>query len=314
MRCRNHSGKISYFFKLILLKMKNVLAVCFLLCITKSLAQDYSQYYSLCNEADSLVFIDKKEDALRSYKKAFSTVDFIHSSNLKKAYELSIQLNLFEDAYSYGKMVVINSGKIDFLKTKSSIFKKSEFYKELMDSSSHFLSIYNNRINNDYIKIIDSLVYVDQYIIRNNRSYKGDYDMGNLTIPTNVFDLDSSNWILLYECIQKFGFPSEKNVGLETYEKAWVLLHHNLRLKQNELYHQEIFDFIKSGDYLPEDIMVWYEQFHMQIYGQTYFTTWDGNLSEENLLRLNTNRRAFYLKGIHSYELEKNGRYMHKKW
>lgn len=60
--------------------------------------------------------------------------------------------------------------------------------------------------------------------------------------------------------------------------------------------------------------MVWYEQFQQQNYGQTFFTTWDGNLSIENLARIEKNRRMFYLKGLDAYYLKNNGRYMDKKW
>ena len=76
----------------------------------------------------------------------------------------------------------------------------------------------------------------------------------------------------------------------------------------------EIFEFVKRGDYIPEDLMVWYEQFQQQNYGQTFFTTWDGNLTTENLTRIEKNRRMNYLKGLDAYYLKKIGRYMEVKW
>jgi hypothetical protein len=60
--------------------------------------------------------------------------------------------------------------------------------------------------------------------------------------------------------------------------------------------------------------LVWYEQFQQQNYGQTFFTTWDGNLTVENLTRIEKNRRMVYLKGLNDYNLKKNGRYMEAKW
>lgn len=286
-----------------------------LVCVLNtSYAQNYEFYYLQCNKADSLRFHDKNIEALSLYKSAFQSVHFIHTDKLRKAYELAIETNSYEDAYFFGKNILLNTGNKELTHTNSRKFRSSNFYQSMMDSSFHFQSDYKKRINQQYVKIIDSLVFVDQYIIRNNKSYKADYKIDLNKLPKNLFDLDSSNWKLLYSCIKKWGFPSEENVGYETYNKAWAILHHNLRLIENEKYHSEIFDFIKTGDYLPEDIMVWYEQFQQQNYGQTFFTTWDGNLSIENLARIEKNRRMFYLKGLDAYYMKNNGRYMDKKW
>jgi hypothetical protein len=277
-------------------------------------AQNYEFYYLQCNKADSLEFNGKKHEALNTYKLAFQTVDFVHTKKLIKAYKLAIETSSFEDAFHFGKNIILNTGKTHLIRTKSVDFNKSNFYQSLIDSSKFYINDYNNRINHEYIKIIDSLIFIDQYIIRNNKSYKADYNIDKIKLPDNLFDLDSSNWHLLYDCIIIWGVPSEQNVGYETYNKVWAVLHHNLRLKENEKYHKEIFEYVKKGDYLPDDLTVWYEQFQQQNYGQTFFTTWDGNLSPENLTRIEKNRRMIYLKGLNSYNLKKNGRYMEAKW
>ena len=279
-----------------------------------SFSQDYESYYLLCNKADSLKFYGQKLEALNTYKAAFQTVDFVHTEKLKKAYQLSIETSSFQEAFHFGKNIILNSGKTEFVQTKSTDFKKSNYYKLLIDSNQFYLIDYNKRINREYIEIIDSLFFVDQYIIRNNKSCKAEYKIDKNKLPKNLFDLDSSNWNLLYESIKIWGFPSEENVGYDTYKKVWLILHHNLRLIENEKYHSEIFEYVKRGDYLPEDLLVWYEQFQQQNYGQTFFTTWDGNLTNENLRRLEKNRRSFYLKGLDAYYLKKNGRFMEVKW
>lgn len=294
--------------------IKTIIFLLFVSVKNVSFAQNYETYYFLCNKADSLKFYEKKLEALATYKTAFQSVHFIHTNKLKKAYDLAIETNSFQDAFDFGKNILLNTGNQELIQTKSRVFRKSSYYKMMMDSCIYFQTECNNRINHPYIKIIDSLVFVDQYIIRNNKSYKANYKMDKKKLPENLFDLDSSNWHLLFNCIKKWGFPSEEQVGYETYKKAWAILHHNLRLIENEKYHTEIFEYIKSGDYLPEDVLVWYEQFQQQNYGKTFFTTWDGNLSDENLARIEKNRRMFYLKGLDSYNLKKNGRYMIAKW
>lgn len=294
--------------------MKSTLFIFVSFLFNHAFAQNYESYYLQCNKADSLIFYGQKHEALKTYKLAFQTVDFVHTVKLKKAYQLAIETNSFQDAFQFGKNILLNSGKVDFIRCKSAAFKKSNYYQLLIDSAQFYIMDYTKRINHPYIKIIDSLLFVDQYIIRNNKTYKADYNIEKNMLPDNLFDLDSSNWHLLYNCMKIWGFPSEENVGFETYTNAWAILHHNLRLKENEKYHKEIFEYVNQGDYLPEDIMVWYEQFQQQNYGQTFFTTWDGNVSIENLTRIEKNRRMFYLKGLDAYDLKKNGRYMIAIW
>jgi hypothetical protein len=294
--------------------IKSILFILVSFLFSCAFAQNYESYYLQCNKADSLKFYGQKNEALITYKLAFQTVDFVHTEKLIKAYKLAIEISSFQDAFHFGKNIILNSGKIDLIRTKSTDFKKSNYYHLLIDSSHFYIIDYNKRINHQYIKIIDSLVFVDQYIIRNNKSYKADYNIDKSKLPDNLFELDSSNWHLLHDCIKIWGFPSEENVGYDTYNKVWAILHHNLRLKENEKYHMEIFEFVKRGDYIPEDLMVWYEQFQQQNYGQTFFTTWDGNLTTENLTRIEKNRRMNYLKGLDAYYLKKIGRYMEVKW
>ncbi len=126
--------------------------------------------------------------------------------------------------------------------------------------------------------------------------------------------MDHSNWALLYQLIQKYGFPSEQNVGRKAYHDVWAILVHNLRLKENVVYHDEFFSYIKSGEYLPHDIFLWYEQYNQNELRQTFFSTWDGNISADNLKRIDANQRAFFMKGIHAYTLKKNGRFMTSNW
>lgn len=279
-----------------------------------SSAQNYPSYYLLCNTADSLQFFGQKEAALRTYNEAFQSVGFVHTKKLQNAYLLAVELHAYQAALEFGRSIICNSGKTDFITVKNRQFKRSSFYQTLQDSSAFYLEVYQKRINHAYVSLLDSLIFIDQYIIRGNKTYKDDYQINMTTLPSNLFDLDSTNWHLLYNSIQKWGFPSEENVGYEANQKAWAILHHNLRLIENEKYHAEIFSYVESGAYLPEDLLVWYEQFQQQNYNQTYFTTWDGNLSKENLARIDNNLRRFYLKGLCAYELRKDGRYMIRKW
>lgn len=123
-----------------------------------SYAQNYEFYYLQCNKADSLRFHDKNIEALSLYKSAFQSVHFIHTNKLLKAYELAIETNSYEDAYFFGKNILLNTGNKELTHTNSRKFRRSNFYQSMMDSSFYFQSDYKKRINQQYIKIIDSLV------------------------------------------------------------------------------------------------------------------------------------------------------------
>jgi hypothetical protein len=294
--------------------MKKLLVILLLFNIANVKSQDYSTYYTLCNLSDSLQYVGLDKQAYDTLKTAFETVDYVHSGSLKKALQLAIKLNKFEEAGSFGKQLLINSGDKKSVKSKSAAFKKSIHYKKLIDSSDVYLEAYNKRINHDYIKIIDSLFYVDQNIIRKNRSVKGKYNIDLKNLPSNKFELDKELWAELSLLIDSLGFPSEQNVGAEAYFNAMIVIHHNLRLKENEAYHPRIIKYIIKGEYLPIHFSFWYEQYNRNIIGNTYFTLWDENLSEENLKRIDNNRRKFYLKGINSFRIKGNGRIMKRIW
>ncbi|MBL4862828.1 MAG: hypothetical protein JKY09_07425 [Crocinitomicaceae bacterium] len=173
---------------------------------------------------------------------------------------------------------------------------------------------YSSRVDHEYIKVIDSLYYIDQNIIRGNNTVKGNYKIDLKKLPENRFDLDSSNWNVLHKLINEKGFPSEKIIGKSAYENASIIIHHNLRLAENQKYHALIIEAIINGEYLPANFAFWYEQYQMRVNGQTFFTTWDQDLSESNITRINKNRKAYFLKNLSSMEIKKGGRKMLSIW
>ncbi|MEO1518841.1 MAG: hypothetical protein AAFV95_27750 [Bacteroidota bacterium] len=283
-----------------------VLALC--LPISAIGQNNYGLYHQLCNKADSLVYEKQYKAALETFEQAFNRVDYVHSNKYKDAYDLSIQMGDYEKAFGFGKMVLIHSGQPKYLKTKSRKFKKSTFFSLLQDSTSLFLEQYQKRINEEYSQLIDSLYFIDQRIVRKNKSVKGDWQIDEATLSMTPSELDSSNWVSLHQAIQQFGFPSEERVGREAHENAYIILLHNIRMKKNEAHHQEFIDYMKSGEYLPYYFYFWYEQYCTEVKGQTFFSLWDGDTSEENLKRIDLNRRKFYLKGVSSWKVRKGRR------
>lgn len=294
--------------------MKVLYFFIYILTITNVLSQDYSDYYLKCNLSDSISYSGDYQGALDEINRAFASVDYVHSEKYIKAYHLAVKLQKFDEAFEFGKKIIINSGEKNKIHTQSTDFRATKYYRFLLDSTNQYMDQFNNRVNHYYKEIIDSLHFVDQRIIRRNKSVKGKYSINKKNLPKNRFELDSTNWLMLSNLIDSLGFPSEQNVGSKTYYDAWIIIHHNLRLKENASYHDKIFEFIRRGDYLPEHFAFWYEQYQMQVKGRTFFTTWDEDISTVNLKRIDVNRRAFYLKGINSFDIQNNGLKMIAKW
>lgn len=281
----------------------------------QSSAQPFKNYYDSIYKADSLVFVGMKSEALRLYTTTFSSVEHPYCKDVKNAYHLAIALNQFETAYLLGKQLLVQAGDFQLLTSKNKQFTKSHFYSQLKYHKDSLILVHQSKINDGFVKLLDSLTYVDQRIIRSNKSHKGNFDIPKEILPENLFDLDQQNFILLMSWIDSLGFPSEHLVGYRAYhEDVWVLLHHNLREPINLDYHKQVLDWIENGWYHPNDMMIWFEQYNQQQLKTTFFTTWDQNLSIENIDRINANRTKYHLKSLNAYRLEKSGRSMISKW
>jgi len=130
-------------------------------------------------------------------------------------------------------------------------FRKTDLFKMFKDSLTYFQAVYGENLNSDYKKQIDSLYYVDQRIIRNNKSVKGKYNIDKSKLPEKIFDLDSLIFADILALIEKYGFATEKNVGKESFSKMWIFYHHNIRLPKNEKYIELAQRALKEGAYLP---------------------------------------------------------------
>lgn len=297
-----------------LMNLTTALVVLVLFQSNISRSQDYTEYYRLCNDADSLIYLGEDQYALETFQRAFKTVEYPLLRELQDAYKLAINLSEFDAAENYGKSLLLGTGKGTIIKTESETFKASQQYRRLLDSSEIYLKEYENRINWEYVAIIDSLYYIDQRIVRKNKSIKGNYNIDKKSLPKDLFELDQGLWLHLSTLIDSLGFPSVRNVSAEASYRASLIIHHNLREEQNASYHPRIFGYLKSGEYSLLNFTVWYEQYQTEVLGTTFFTTWDKNLTAENLARIDRNRRAFHLKGINAYELKSDGLVMSVKW
>ena len=126
--------------------------------------------------------------------------------------------------------------------------------------------------------------------------------------------LDQEIFEKLLELIDQYGFPSEQLLGRDTYFNVATLLLHNFRMPQNQKYHAMALKAVKNGGYLPFDYAYMYEQYCEITDNGTYYMTFDQDLSEKNIIRIDNNRKAIGLPPLSSYYITDNGREMGSKW
>jgi len=293
--------------------MKNlIIFLLFTLSAFSSFGQDYINYYNLCNEADKEIYFKNSKAALVNLENAFELVDYVHASQYEKASKCAIQIEDYKKGFLYAKKAILNGSSNHFWKSKKlKKIRKTTYYQILNDSVAVWEKIRLKSINYEYKKLIDSLYYIDQRIIRNNKTVKGNYKIDKINLPENLFDLDSIIFQRLLKSIDKFGFPSERNIGYEGYDKAWILFHHNVRLPQNHYYINFLVSALKKGEYRPRDFAWMYDQGKLNI-GESplfyYGVPLPKNLTEEKKNKIDESRKKFGVKPLASTKTKTIGR------
>jgi hypothetical protein len=228
---------------------------------------NYIEYYQLTNKGDSLIYFKNDSLAYEYYKKAFVLVDYVHISKLIRGAVLATKQNDFKSVYKFSKLAVIQGAETDKLVYKEFYkwrvfehYRKTLYYKAFIDSLKYFQAMYIENLNIDYKNQIDSLYYIDQRIIRHSRYAKGNYKIDKSSLPVNLFDLDSLLFAEFLKLIDKYGFPTEKKIGPESFRNVDIIYHHNIRLPQNEKYIELAQKALKEGAFLPRDYAWMYDQ------------------------------------------------------
>lgn len=264
----------------------------------------YIKYYNLCNAGDSLYYFKNYKEAMEKYETAFKIVDFVHVKNLRNASICASKINQNKVAWDYAKRAISGGENEKILKNS---FPKNISKEILKDSIIYFKNQHQKSINQFYIKEIDSLYFVDQNIIRGNKTVKSNADFSKLAIPQNKFDLDRDVWNHLIGLISIYGFPSEKNIGPKAYEQVSIILHHNFRLPQNQHQMPIATEALKKGEYLPQDFAWMFDQFLSMLNKNPFFyygSKDPSRLSKDELLQIEENRRKYGVKPFSAYKIK----------
>ena len=289
------------------MKLKSILSTVFLLILLRNgicqKENNYIEYYQLCNSGDSLFHYKNYKEAILKYEAAFKTVNFVHAKNLRNASICASKLNQKEVAWNYAKRA-LNGGENDkFLKNS---FPKNISKESLKDSIILFKNQHQKSLNQFYIKEIDSLYFIDQNIIRGNKTVKSSANFSKLVIPLNKFELDQGVWNHLIGLMNIYGFPSIKNIGPKAYQQVSIILHHNFRLPQNQSQMPLATEALKKGEYLPQNFAWMYDQSLLMLNKNPifYYGSKDpSRLSKDELLQIEQNRRNYGVKPFSAYKI-----------
>ncbi|MDP1817622.1 MAG: hypothetical protein Q8K92_24390 [Leadbetterella sp.] len=290
------------------MKFATILSTAFLLISLKNgicqKENNYIEYYHLCNSGDSLFHYKNYKEAILKYEAAFKTVNFVHAKILRNASICASKKNQKKVAWDYAKRAISGGENEKFLKNS---FPKNISKELLKDSINLLKNQHLKSVNHLYIKEIDSLYFVDQNIIRGNKTVKSDGDFSKLAIPQNKFDLDRDVWNHLIGLMSIYGFPSEKNIGPKAYEQVSIILHHNFRLPQNQHQMPIATEALKKGEYLPQDFAWMFDQFLSMLNKNPFFyygSKDPSRLSKDELLQIEENRRKYGVKPFSAYKIK----------
>jgi hypothetical protein len=290
------------------MKFATILSTAFVLIFLKTgkcqKENDYIKYYNLCNAGDSLYYFKNYKEAMETYETAFKIVDFVHVKNLRNASICASKINQNKVAWDYAKRAISGGENEKILKNS---FPKNISKELLKDSINLLRNQHLKSVNHLYTKEIDSLYYIDQNIIRGNKSVKSRANFSKLVIPLNKFELDQNVWNHLIGLMNIYGFPSEKNIGPKAYEQVSIILHHNFRLPQNQHQMPIATEALKKGEYLPQDFAWMFDQFLSMLNKNPFFyygSKDPSRLSKDELLQIEQNRRNYGVKPFSAYKIK----------
>ncbi len=272
-------------------------------------SNNYIEYYSLTNEGDMQRYLKNDSLAYDCFLRALKKVDYVHSQVLVKAASLAVIHNDYKNTYDFSRRAVLLGYEYKFYKNKSyKQYRKTNYFKTFKDSLDIFKLQYKESLNLDYKNQIDSLYYIDQRIIRKNRTVKGDYNIDISKLPEDLFELDSLIFADFLALIDKYGFATEENVGAKTYSNVWLFYHHNIRLPKNGKYMELAQRAVKAGAYSPYLYAWMFDQSKSYKKEDPYFyygVNYDIKKLEANRALINKRRKEWGIKPLEAQETVK---------
>ena len=213
-------------------------------------SQNLKEHYKFNNEGDSLVRVNKINDATYSYKKALKYFDndYLTHQSLAAIY---LRLNKNKKADYHLRLAISNGIELGLLKNDTTIkkyFKEnlawSAYYKEINQKFLSKIPYQEERIT--LIKLLEK----DQTL----RGLLGKLDFKK--VDSLIHENDISNMASINKIIDRIGFPDKVKVGVDGSNSLFILLMHTLNNGVDQKINSEkIFPLIeksvKEGNFPP---------------------------------------------------------------
>lgn len=200
----------------------------------------YWTYYELCNSARDSSFNQNYIHASKLFNKAFNSVKNPTKIDLNKAIKIELLLGNYSKVKKYSSLL---AKKYGLFPPKEYFSKETKnMYEELQNKLKPIIEKTKLNFNKEYMKLIDSLIHIDQNIRAQNKP--------NFNHPINY---DSLNTHCLLKNIDKFGFPSADKVSNKYYFFAQVIFTHADFDKENNLLGDLLYDAVEQGMMSPSD-------------------------------------------------------------
>lgn len=198
-----------------------------------SYAQDYKQIYGICNNADSILYIEK--DTI-SYIEELKKIQgknrfFQHEYNLSKKY---LEINDTTNSLKHLLLAFKKGASLDIIPEALSINHKNYLIKNYKEQHLQYLK--NENVSPDFLYGIHELLGSDQ-VIRVQF-------MDSIISEKEWIKTDSLNLITLLTLIDKHGFPTQKDYGSQ-FHVFYILMIH-LPYLDEDIY-QKFLNFYKGN-------------------------------------------------------------------
>lgn len=197
-----------------------------------ALAQSYQNYYQAVHRAEVLIWQGDYSNALKTYKNAFKTVDYILNKELNNSLTCAAIVEDTNFLFSYLPIFMERGLILDRLETRDP-FKKwvgHPQWEKLKTEMSYYKNVYFSSINTVYLRKIDSLNSIDQNV--RNRVHPSCFSpyayktKRLLRERALVGQVDSSIQKCIWEYIQNYGYLDERISGGKYAQHSPVCYHH----------------------------------------------------------------------------------------
>lgn len=187
--------------------------------LPKMLSQNYISYHQKVVCAEDAITMENYEFALNMYYDAFSSVNH---SFVKDLYNAAICAAITDDTarmFSLIENCLKRGVSFNIFEKNAAVFAiyfSDKQWESLKRNTENYKINYLNQINTRYKEILDSLNKIDQavrsqneyYILHRPKSKKAEIQRKKIS------DIDSTNCELVKQLISKYGYPSERNMGV----------------------------------------------------------------------------------------------------